>query len=481
MSSALPFMTADTLVQSVTQRILFPLTQNTFNYDNILSLANEELLISAVPALMQEKEEYFVYKKIVPLVNGISIYPIPQRAIGMVLRDIKYSDSNGNYFDVSRINPDDMAFFQQSNGSNQTVGKYYLQNNNIVLTPQINAGATGNLNFFFYLRPNQIVSNTRGSQIEYFLKKIDILDNTIVAAGDTIEIVTGNETPAPNEAIFTAVTSSPVLPYQFLIGSTASDTATNLINSINLAKIPGILAAVGTSDLVNSIIYTSIQINYTDISTTFTILNAANEPSLGWLLNSPNYIDIQFNTINSTTGVADNPLLYNNMNFANGLPSSWTDPNTNQTSTLFVNGCLVDFLKTQPGHQTYTYDIQLVSSLNNIGRFNVGDLMTFLNNSSGGVESFYPIQIGDYICLSNECIIPQIPPELHSTLAERTAGRILMAMGDKDAYAISQAKLAEMKKEQNTLIGSRVSGSVNKVFNRYSLLRMGKSRFRRRY
>lgn len=458
MANAKPYFTTDTLVESVKRRILFPLTQSTFNYNDLVDFANEELLLSAVPALMEEHEEYFVFKQIVPLVNGISIYPIPNRALGMVLRDVKYSDSNGNYFDVSRINPDDKAFFQQSNGSNQTVGKYYLENNNIVLTPQINAGATGNLNFFFFLRPNQLVRNDRAATILNFIKKIDILDNSLIAVGDTVEIVTGNQTPAPVATIFTAVTGSPSTIYEFHIGATAFDTATNLINAITAAEIAGV-SVTGTSDLINSITYSAIKVDYTDITTTFTILDASGEPSNAWFINSNNYIDIQFDQ----------------------LPSTYTDPDTNITTDLYVDGSLVDFLKTLPGHQTYTYDIELVSSLDNVGRFHISDMMTFMNNSSGGTESFYPILIGDYICLQNECIIPQIPPELHNALAERTAGRILMALGDKDGYAISQAKTQEYDKKQNTLIGSRVEGSVNKVFNRYSLLRMGKSRFRRRY
>ena len=94
---------------------------------------------------------------------------------------------------------------------------------------------------------------------------------------------------------------------------------------------------------------------------------------------------------------------------------------------------------------------------------------------------YYIITIGDYICLQNECIIPQIPSELHSALAERVAARIQRAIGDREGYAISKAEIAEMNKNQNLMIGQRVEGSVNKVFNRSSLLRMGKYRWGRRF
>ena len=56
---------------------------------------------------------------------------------------------------------------------------------------------------------------------------------------------------------------------------------------------------------------------------------------------------------------------------------------------------------------------------------------------------------------------------------------ILSAIGDKEGLAISQAKIAELDKQQATLIGQRVDSSVPKVFNQFSLLRLGK-RGRRR-
>jgi hypothetical protein len=164
------------------------------------------------------------------------------------------------------------------------------------------------------------------------------------------------------------------------------------------------------------------------------------------------------------------------------LPSTYTDPETDITTPLYVGGTsYVDFLQTNPGHRTYTYDVKLVSTNGNVGAFAISDLKTYQVNGSGGQMTYYNIKIGDYICLQHECIIPQIPPELHNALAERAASRILMAIGDVQGYQISQAKIAEMNKMQETLIGSRVESSVIKVFNRNSLLRLGKSRFRRRY
>lgn len=438
MATVKPYFTSDDLVESVQRRISFPLSQNTFTYNDLLAFANEEMQISAVPTVKEAHEEYFVFKKIVPLVNGISRYPIPDRSIGMALSDLCYSDVSGNYFDMVRVAASDKAFFQASGGANGSVAKYYLEGNEVVLTPQIVSGATGNLNFFIFLRPNLLVRNERAAKIVNYVKYITISTNSAIIDGDTIVITTGNQTPFPNQMIFTAVTGSPVTPYEFQIGVDENTTASNLNTVIQNLGMEGISTTVALN---------VISFFYEDISTTFEYLN-------------------------TTAFVIDLNYLY--ILFDN-LASTYTDPDTNQIEPLYTTNSLVDFLQTALGHRTFTYDIKLRAiPFTNVGKFLLTDLQTFLNNSSGGLMSMLPMKIGDYICLQNECIIPQIPSDLHTALAERTASRILMAIGDKDGLAISQQKIAEMDKSQSTLIDNRVEGANTKVFNKNSLLRLGK-------
>ena len=450
MANAKPYYSTDDLIASIKRRISFPLSQNSLLYSDLVAFLNEEMQLSAVPAVKQEHEEYFVYKVTVPLINGVSRYEIPNRAIGMALRDVKYSDSSGNFYDMTRIAPDDKAFFQQSNGSNQTVSKYYIEGNEIVLTPLVQAGASGKLNFFIYLRPNSLVRNDRAATIQNFQKAITVSNNANLEVGDRIYIYTGLSTsPTPEEYIFEAVASG-AGAFEFNIGATANDTAANLNTAINNAGIKNISSTVSTNQAT---------VIYSDIST-------------------------EFDSVKSDTGVLGNAFTIDSQNLYvrfNQLPTTYTDPETMQTSSLYGVGNLVDFLQTNPGHRTYTYDIPIVAIDGTVASFAVSGLKTYLNNSSGGVLAFYNIKVGDYICLANECIIPQIPPELHNALAERAASRVLMSIGDMQGYQLSMAKIQEMDKKQETLIGSRVEGSVPKVFNRYSLLRLGKSRFRRRY
>lgn len=444
MANVKPYMTSDDLIESIKRRISFPLSQNTFQYSDLMAFINEEIQISAVPSVKQEHEEYFVYKVSTDLVDGISRYEIPNRAIGMALRDIKYSDSNGNFYDMSRIAPDDKAFFQQSNGSNQTVGKFYLEGNEIVLTPQILAGASGKVNMWIYLRPNSLVKNDRACIIQHYHKDITILDNSLIVAGDKISIITGAQTPTPVSYVFTATTGSPT-GNEFLIAGTSAATAANLKSAIDNAGITDIFNTVANTD--------GVSLEYYTISDSFSVTNA-----LAFEIDNEN-ITIEFDQ----------------------LPTTYLNPETMETSSLYEVGSEVDFLQTNPGHRTYTFDIPIVSIDGVRASFKARDLQSQQTNSTGGVYTYYNIKLGDYICLQNECIIPQIPPELHTALAERAASRILYAIGDTQGYAASQQKIAMMDKQTETLIGSRVESSVTKVFNRNSLLRLGKSRFRRRY
>jgi hypothetical protein len=334
-------------------------------------------------------------------------------------------------------------------GTSNWVNKYYLEGNDIVLAPQQNTASAGsNLNFFFYLRPNALVNPNRIAHIESFKKDIVITDYTSIQAGDIVTITIGNQTASPTVLTLTAITSGSPTSVQFLAATSNSATAISLATAIG-TQLSGVTATQSTGTVTTT---------YNDVSTTFQLYRA-----------------------NSTvTGITvDNSNLYIKFD---QLPTSVTDPETNVTDTrVYVDGQLVDFLQTNPGHRTYTYDVTLVSNLgNNIGKFAVSQLQTYLTNSSSGTLEFYPIQVGDYIAVQNECMIPQIPPELHVALAERTAARILASIGDRDGLAVSQAKIQEMNKAQATLIDNRVEGSPVKVFNRFSILRQNKRGSRRR-
>lgn len=440
-----PWMTSRQLIAAVKRKIAIPASQNTFTDSDILAFANEEVMIAQVPAILKFHEEYFVYKVETPLVSNTSRYSIPDRAIGMRLRDLFWSDAEGNYSEMTRLNPDDKAFFQRNIGSNESIHKFFIEGNEVVLTPSVIGAPTGNLNFFIFLRPNQLVDDTRAAIIQSYSQKLSI-NFAAIQSGDALTISLGNNTPSPSYYTFTAVTGSPGAN-EFLIGTDSITTATNLSIAINMASILNLASSNGTPATAN------LTLTTTDLSMKLST------PSITSILIDSTYFYVNFNQ----------------------LPTIWFNPDTSNTEVLFSNGALVDFLQTKPGHRTYTYDVPLQSISGNTGAFLQDDLMAFLSNGNGEVLQTLPIIVGDYICLANECIIPQIPPDLHNGLAERASARILAAQGDAQGLGVSQQKISDIEKSEGNLLDNRVDGAPLKVLNRFSLIRLGKLGPRRKY
>lgn len=129
-----------------------------------------------------------------------------------------------------------------------------------------------------------------------------------------------------------------------------------------------------------------------------------------------------------------------------------------------------DIVQQQYGHKTKVMDVlpQVISTSTKTVTFLVSDLPT-------------NIIIGDHIALSGETIIPQVPDELHSVLAQRVACRCLESLGDAAGLQAAMGKLQEMEFKMGTLLDNRTEGNPAKVVNMRGLLRNGRFGRRRSY
>lgn len=402
-----PWMTSDELIAAVKRKIAIPINQRTFSEADILAFANEEMMISQVPDIMMFHEEYFVFSEDVALVANKSRYPIPERAMGMKLRDVFYVDTNGNLFEMTRINPDDKAYWQRESATINLMQKYYIEGNDIVLAPANISSPTGSLRFSYMIRPNQLVANERAAISESFYKKVTVV-NASLAANDTLDI---------GDLTFTAKASG-AGALEFNIAGTSILTATNLVNAINT---DGTYTASSGGTAVVSIFYTDLDDEF--------------ESSSAGMV------------VGSQTGIQ----------FTDDLPAH------------LVAGLKVDFLQTKPGHKLLSKDVELLSA-------NISDDSILFEEDE--IPSTF--EIGDYICEQYECIIPQIPPDLHNGLAERVCARILAAQGDMMGYQLSKDKITDIKNAEGALVDDRVEGSTQKVNQRKSLLSFGRMGIRRR-
>lgn len=123
----------------------------------------------------------------------------------------------------------------------------------------------------------------------------------------------------------------------------------------------------------------------------------------------------------------------------------------------------LDIVQTKPPFSTLARDVTAIgiNTIPNVFTFNIADIPTNL-------------AIGDQIALAGETIVPQIPSDLHSMLAQRVAARCLEALGDQNGLSAANAKLTEMEQKTGAIIQDRVEGAPQKIVNVHSTLKRKK-------
>lgn len=396
-----PWLTSDDLIDIVKKRISFPISENTLSEEDILKFATYELFDSQVPAILEYHEEFFVFTQDMPLETDKVRYQIPDRAIGMALRDVFLRSIDGNLREMTRIAPEGKAYFQQAGSTNNDIYRFYIENDDIVLSNK-NVFPNGQgLVVTYYLRPNSLVPSSRAATAKYFTKILTVNNDNIKTGVHATTFTVG------------AVTLTAGIDFQK--GGNSSVTSSNIATALLGQGIN----ATATSNTVT--VHTKLQ------KTTFSTSDST-------AISLQNGLGIQF--INIPTCIIE---------------------------AYQAESGIIDFLQTKGGHRTYKIGYELPK--NSIS----GDTINF---PEGGIpENFV---VGDYICLENESIIPQIPSDLHSLLAEKTCSRILMSIGDQGGLQTSTLKIAELERKQATIIDNRVEGSPIKIVNKFSMLRLQK-------
>lgn len=494
MATIKPYYTSDDLVEAVQRKIAMPLSQQTFLYDDILKFANEEMYISQVPSVLQFHQEYFVLPVSVPLEPDKSRYAIPDRAIGLRMRDVMYKDTQGNLFEMTRIDAADKAFYQRNVGANTSIHKFYIEGNEVILLPQVIGQVQGSLVFFIFLRPNQLVSNNRAAVCQSITPKVSQVNLNFQSNATFVQVSPVNTITIQNHGFIDGnlvqFVSTGVLPtgiddaHAYYV---VNKTANTFQVSLTPGGLPVSITSVGSGlhkvylnkqltrsfppedvDFVTGNITLPLH-NYQDgdkvlLSTTDVLPTPLQENTFYYIVQSTQ------NTIKLSATFNGPPVTITYCGDGeHTITSDITVVTFDTVPSNIVDGTLVDFLQTNTGHRTYAYDV-----------------IVPIGGVSGNSVSFYyedvpeSFLVGDYICSANECIIPQIPSDLHNGLAERTSARILAAMGDQQGLQNVQQKIQEIEQRQGTLLDNRSEGSPQKIVARHSLLRYGRFYGRRR-
>lgn len=154
----MPYLTSD-LIASVRRRTFAPTGQNTFSATDILALADEELATLIVPAIIKLREEYFLTFTDLSVTAGTNAYAIPNRAVGMSVREVKLMDSSGGYTDIPQLTPESLP--DDTTGTPQG---FYLRENSLVLWPRPSS-STGTLRVFFLKTHSKLIETSSAASI----------------------------------------------------------------------------------------------------------------------------------------------------------------------------------------------------------------------------------------------------------------------------------------------------------------------------
>lgn len=220
------YMTSDKLIESVKRRSAVPVSQITFTNEDFLAFADEEMAMGLVPAILRQHEDYLGYTESIALEADKKRYAIPYRAIGNKLSEVSYRDSNGNVYEMTRIEKDALPYYNGYSTSTN-VYAFYVENNEVVLVPDsIVPSANATLDMSFYMRPNSLV----------MLEKVSVITNIDRTTGQI------SVTNIPSEYSVTKMFDmyqfrSPHKTLDYDLTATAVDPTTNTI-TFALADIP---------------------------------------------------------------------------------------------------------------------------------------------------------------------------------------------------------------------------------------------------
>lgn len=156
-------ITAQNIIDGVKRRVTFPSSQVLIQDSDILAFANEIIQSEMIPILESLNQDFFVERTTFPIVGGVTEYPIPYRAIGRSLRELKILDSNNYYRNCALISIENAYLYQQF----VQVTGFYFRSDKIHLVPDVPANTQPGLFLVVWYRlpPSKLVQEQFVSQI----------------------------------------------------------------------------------------------------------------------------------------------------------------------------------------------------------------------------------------------------------------------------------------------------------------------------
>jgi hypothetical protein len=149
------------LIESVKDRSFAPISQTTFENEDIIRILNEELSLRLVSAIQKQREDFFLARKEVSLISGKDHYLLPNRTVGNAIKALFVQDSVNNRRMLKRRDIDRIDEYSSSSGESS---EFYFEGDEIVLMHPP-ASTSDSLLFVYSRRPNTLIETTSCAKI----------------------------------------------------------------------------------------------------------------------------------------------------------------------------------------------------------------------------------------------------------------------------------------------------------------------------
>jgi hypothetical protein len=138
--------TTTDLLARIKQKAMIPDSQTTFDDDSLLAIADDEIALRLVPAILSTREDFYLTS--VDCAAAASV-DIPERAIGMKLKRVCFVDSAGSEEQLVQVDP-----MQGEEG-------FYLQGNKVYFTYT----PTDTIRLYYYICPGKLIPTSKAAVV----------------------------------------------------------------------------------------------------------------------------------------------------------------------------------------------------------------------------------------------------------------------------------------------------------------------------
>lgn len=177
---------ADRLLRGLKRRAIVPASQPLLTNSDIFEMADDTIKGDLVPLIKSVNQDFFVYIETEDLVPYQDEYPIPYRAIGRTLRDLKLQDNTTpvpNRSSMALIALEDSQYYRTGS---IPLGFYFKGDRIVVIPMPLNNTVIYKLEKWYELQPNKLITLTDAAVVQ----SVGATTVTVVSAPATISEAT---------------------------------------------------------------------------------------------------------------------------------------------------------------------------------------------------------------------------------------------------------------------------------------------------